>query len=440
MDAWQSITLSEFELTRSLFALLCLLAAAHAFGFIFERLRMPRVIGEIAGGLLLGPTVFGFLAPDVHGWLFAAFPEEGELISAVYWLGLILLMFVSGFAIDHSVNRRDTRIVGSLLVGATVFPFAAGWAATQVYDFTPYMGPRGSPVALNLIIAIAVAVTSIPVISKIFLDLGIMKTRFARIVLTTATIQDVLLWIVLAIATGIAAGTQPSVMRVGGAVAVTLAFFAVSLLVMPRLIVRTTTARFNPLMRASSTGFILLICFAFSAMASLLQVNIVFGAFLAGIVVGMMPGRRFEVEKEQIRKVAMGFFVPVYFAVVGLKLDLVHQVDLRFLLGFLAFSTVMEGAGVFTAARAVGCRGLSSLNLSVAMNARGGPGIVLATIAFDLGIISETFFVTLVLVAIITSLAAGSWLRFVLHRGWRLIEDDPEETDHAARPVLTKGG
>jgi Kef-type K+ transport system membrane component KefB len=153
-----------------------------------------------------------------------------------------------------------------------------------------------------------------------------------------------------------------------------------------------------------------------------LNVNIVFGAFLAGIVIGLMPNEKFEKEKNHIKAIGLAFFIPVYFAIVGLKLDLIHSFEIGFFLWFLLFSSAFEITGTMIAAKLIKKDWLSSFNLGVAMNTRGGPGIVLATVVFDLGIINETFFVTLVLAAIVTSLAAGCWFKYVLSKGWDLLK------------------
>lgn len=415
------ITLTNMELTRFFFAIVLLLVSAHWFGYIFERLKLPRVIGEIVGGLVLGPTVLGFFAPGAYDWIFNAFEGEGKLISIVYWIGLVLLMFVSGFKIQRSFNKEDKKTVLAILLGATVVPFIAGWLAPAVYDFSPFIGSSGNMLALKIIIAIAVAVTSIPVISKIFIDLNIIETRFAKVVLATATVQDVVLWVALAIATGLVSAETVSAANIISTVMVTLVFFGIALFIMPKLVRLSTNSRANLLARSSFSAYALFVCFFFAAVASLLNVNVVFGAFLAGIIVGMMPEEKFGSVKVHIREISLAFFIPIYFAVVGLKLDLIHHFDVVFFLGFLLFTTAFETVGTLVAARLVRKNWLSSFNLAVAMNTRGGPGIVLATVAFDMGIINETFFVTLVMIAIVTSLFAGYWFKHVLARNWTLL-------------------
>ncbi len=433
MGVAELITISNMELTRFFFAIVLLLVSAHWFGYFFHRFKLPRVIGEIFGGLVLGPTLLGFFAPNVYNWIFNAFEAEGKLISIIYWMGLILLMFISGFEIQKSFSKGDKKTIFAILIGATIIPFLAGWFAPMFYDFSPFLGTQSNMLALKIVIAIAVAVTSIPVISKIFIDLDIMNTKFAKIVLATATIQDIILWIALAIATGLVSAEVVSASSITSTVLITLAFFGIALLVMPKLIRFSNNLRFNLLIKSSVSGYALFICFFFAAIASILNVNIVFGAFLAGIIVGTMPNEKFGSVKSHIKEIALAFFIPIYFAVVGLKIDLIHHLDIPFLLGFLLFTTFFEALGTFVAVRLIKKDKLTSFNFAVAMNTRGGPGIVLATIAFDMGIINETFFVSLVMIAIITSLLAGYWFKFLLSKNLPLMKEESEKIQESAQ-------
>lgn len=436
MSVTETITLNNMELSRVFIALGLLLLAAHFFGYLFQKLKLPRVIGEIFGGALLGPTVLGYFFPRAHQWIFTAFESEGKLLSIVYWLGLVLLMFISGFEIQKSFDPKDGKIIIVTLLGSTIIPFLAGWLAPSIYDFSPYLGPKSNMLALKLMIGIVVAITSIPVISKIFIDLGIINSYFAKIVLATATLHDIILWVALAIATGIVSASSLSFSGIVSTVLITLIFFGLALFVMPRLTRLINGLRYNLLIKSSTSGYIIFICFLFSGVASILEVNIVFGAFLAGIVVGAMPHDQFGRAKEHIKDISLALFIPIYFAVVGLKLDLIYHFDLWFFLGFLVFATVFQTIGTLIALRLSREDWLSSFNLAIAMNARGGPGIVLATIAFDLGIINQTLFVTFILLALATSLMAGSWFKYVISKGWPLLRG---EQLRSSDPVTWEG-
>lgn len=422
---------SEFELSRMFIALLCLLGMAHACGYTCERFRMPRVVGEIMGGVLLGPTLLGFFLPEVHEAIFNAFPAQDQVLSAFYWIGLTTLMFISGFRVQRRLDPEDAHLIGVIIVAATGLPFLAGWVAPHLFDFTPYAGPNGGTLPLTLVIAIAFAVTSIPVISKIFLDLKIIDTRFARIVLAAATTQDLVLWVGLSVATAIANGGDASPATLAATIFKTLAFVGLALAFGPRLLERVTRMRFNLVLKASVTGYLFVICFLLVAVASLLSVNLVFGALVAGMVVGAVANEKFTAVKERISDVSLGLFVPVYFALVGLRIDLPNDLDIGFTLGFIAVSSALEIGCVVIGARLVGRDMLTSVNFGFAMNTRGGPGIVLASIALAAGIINETFYVTLVVAALLTSLFSGMWFRWLLARG------KPLMTSAAASPAAS---
>jgi Kef-type K+ transport system membrane component KefB len=159
-------------------------------------------------------------------------------------------------------------------------------------------------------------------------------------------------------------------------------------------------------------------------LAGALDVSVVFAAFLAGFAVVHKKRKLFADALDAIGKVSFAFFIPVYFALVGWKLDLVRGVSWGMLAAFILGSCVVKILSVSLAGRFAGFRGLDLLNLAITTNARGGPGIVLASVAFEAGIISPKFYTTLVLAAVLTSQAAGAWLDYVLHKGWPLLASD----------------
>jgi Kef-type K+ transport system membrane component KefB len=160
---------------------------------------------------------------------------------------------------------------------------------------------------------------------------------------------------------------------------------------------------------------------AYCALAGALGVSLVFAAFLAGFAVVHKKRRLFADALDSIGKVAFAVFVPVYFAIVGLKLDLIRGVSWGMIAAFILGTCAIKILSVSLAGRFAGFRGLDLVNLAITTNARGGPGIVLASVAFDAGIISSQFYTTLVVAAVVTSQIAGAWLDYVLRKGWPLL-------------------
>jgi Kef-type K+ transport system membrane component KefB len=416
---------SNLELYAVLASLLLLVGLAQVLGYAFARLRQPKVIGEIMAGVLLGPALLGRL-PFISSLLKSA--DHGHVLSFVYWLGLLLLMFLSGTETRELFSRNERREVAWLAFVGTGLPFVLAVLFGPWLIRPALAGPHGNRISLILVLAVGVAVTSVPVVSKIFADLNILHTRFARLVLGVAVFEDIVLWLALAVATAVAGSTVLNVRRLSLHLLTTVIFFALGLTVLPRAIKRMNKASFNVLAKHSPIGYAMAILLAYCVVAGALDVSLVFAAFLAGFAVVHKKRRLFAEALDAIGKVSFGLFIPVYFAVVGLKLDLVRGFSFGMVGAFLLGSCLIKVISVSLAGRFAGFRGLDLINLAVTTNARGGPGIVLASVALDAGIISARFYTTLVLAAVLTSLIAGAWLDFVLRKGWPLLATS-EETD-----------
>src|SRR6266581_705887 len=324
--------------------LLILIATAHLFGYLFARLRQPKVIGEIVAGVVLGPTLLGRIAPSFSASIFsdgAGAHVHDVVLGFLYWMGLLLLMFISGSETRRLFGRDDRRQVAWLASMGTVLPFVLALLVVPLFPIHRLMGVANQRNSLILVIGIAVAVTSIPVISRIFYDLKILHTRFARLVLGVA----------------------------------------------------------------------------------MLDVSLVFAAFLAGY--GVASNRElFADALDSLGRFSFSVFIPVYFVIVGYRLDLWKSFSITVLGIFLVGACAIKLLSVGLGARLAGFRGLDILNLAIATNARGGPGIVLASVAYDAGIVNATAYTTLVLLAVLTSQAAGAWLEYVLRKGWPLFSSD----------------
>jgi Kef-type K+ transport system membrane component KefB len=400
-----------------------LLVGAHLLGYLFAKLRQPRVIGEILAGIILGPFVLGKWATySSMLQLDVAAGQKKAALDLLYWMGLLLLMFLSGAETKTLFQKHERKQIAWLAAAGTCLPFLVMLAVASILPLAWFMGVKGERVSLLLIMSIAVAVTSIPVISRIFFDLKILHTRFARLVLGVAVLEDIGLWAVLAVATALADSSGLPEKKIATHIAITLTYFIVGMVLAPRIFKRISKSRFNLLAINSPVTYTLLIAFTYIALAGLMDVNLVFAAFLAGFAVSR---KRLGEALEAVSRFSFAFFIPIYFALVGYSLIFGKTFSVLMLLGFLVGACILKVTSVALGARLAGFRGLDVVNLAVATNARGGPGIVLASVAFEAGIISSAFYTTLVLVAVLTSQAAGAWLEFILRRGWPLLSAEP---------------
>jgi Kef-type K+ transport system membrane component KefB len=423
------------QLGQVLLAILLLVLGANLLGQLFSRLRQPKVVGEILAGILLGPTLLGKLAPGFTADVFGASKTDPEslVLGFMYNLGLLMLMFISGCAAKHLLGK-DNRTPTAWILGIGMpLPFILALVVAPLLPLEHFTGSAGSERAVVLVFATAAAVTSIPVITKIFYDLGILNTRFASLLIGSAVLEDIVLWGVLSIATAIAAATLDATggsltAAIGEHMAVNAAYVAAALTVMPPALRTVSRARWNVVAHTSPLAWMLTVFLGYVSLAAALDVTLAFAALLAGF--GVMGGMknteqvRFRMPMQSISDVAAYFFVPLYFAVVGYRLDLSRTFDPLMLMAFLVGTSVAVFLSVGLGAKLAGMSRLDIVNIAVTQNARGGPGIVMASVAFDAGIINAPFFTTLVLTAVLTSQACGIWLGYVLRRGWPLLSGD----------------
>jgi K+:H+ antiporter len=441
--------MSESQLGSLTLALLLIVGSATGLGYLFTRLRQPRVVGEILAGIILGPTILGHVAPSFAQSLFGAgkTATAGIVLDFLYQMGLLLLLFVSGVEVRKVFATRKARKQTWWLLGVgTSLPFLLTLALSPFIPLGRLVGTANNRTALLLVLATAAAVTSIPVISKIFADLGILRTRFASLVLGVAMLEDIVLYGVLAVATTLAAASAAAGSNLARDITVhvviTAAYMAVGLTLAPALLTRLSRSRLNVLAKASPLAWMTIVLFTYTSVAAALDVKVIFGAFLAGfgLVGGFKGTERDRIAKpaEALTSVAFAMFIPIYFAMVGFKLNLTRTFSITLLAAFLIGSTILRFCSAGLAARLAGFRRLDIVNIAVTANARGGPGIVLATVAFDANIISAPFFTALVITAVLTSQVAGLWLDHVLRKGWPLLADAAvtDEDEMVAGPAV----
>ena len=401
-------TLADSEIMMTLTALACLLAGAFLVGRLFEKIQAPKVVGEIIGGMLFGGTFLGAAAPGLMESIFNSYSEEGKVLNIFYQLGLSFLMFSSGYNTKIDLQKKNTRIFLSLFIGSTIIPMAAG--LPFVNSFAPYfIGEADSHAAFLLVFIIGIAITSIPVISKIFFDMGIINTRFANVVLTASTLQDLCLWILLNTAIDIALSEELNIGNMCIVIFLTLALF---------LLVHFAGRKLEKVdIRIDNSSF-MQVCFislfVIVAALSYLKINIMYSAFLTGYIIRSITNKDKNAEEKVkcITDFSFSFFVPVYFALVGIQLNLLHNFSLLRFLIFFAIAFALEWIGtVVLLLAATKLRKKVIWNFGITMNARGGPGIVLATVAYNYGIINVEFFTVLILTTMLSSLIAGYWLR-----------------------------
>lgn len=398
-------TLNSNEIGITFLALFLLLLFSFIGGKLFELIKAPKVVGEIFGGMILGGSCIALLFPGFFNVIFNNYPEEDKVLNIFYQLGLVFLMFSSGYSTSISINKQNVKNYSLLFIGATIIPILLGIPFVSIF-IDSFIGTANNKLSFTFVFLISAAITSIPVISKIFFDIGMMNTKFSNMVLTVSTLQDLVLWILLNLSISL---VQTGKFEI-------VSFLLTTVLTIGLLFGAKLLEIFVKKIKLSINNNVLpisfLALFVLIYVLSKLNINIMYSAFIGGYIMkSILPADNTEIVK--IKDFSMSFFVPIYFALVGIQLDVINNFSLhRFLLFFIvAFG--LEFIGTVATMWFTKLKRKTVLSLGITMNARGGPGIVLATTAFAYNIINIEFFTVLILTTMLSSAIAGYWLRIV---------------------------
>jgi Kef-type K+ transport system membrane component KefB len=388
-----------------LLSLATLLAAAVLSGQLARRRGLPAVVGEILAGVLLGPTLLGHIAPAAFAYLFPATGPAALQRGALTTAGLMGFLFVAGLEMDATRLRGRVRTVIGVGACGVAVPFALGFLA--VLACPALFASGGDARALALFVGTALSISALPVIARTLMDLGLYETPVGTLALAAATVDDVVGWSLFAfLSRHDTAGVWRSLL--------VLAVLIIGLLTLGRTLVRR--ARPWVLRQAPGAaprlGLAAAATFGLAAVVAGLGLHPVLGAFLAGVV--MSQGPRREDVHDICHAVATGILAPLYFVSVGLRVDMLRHFDLTLTLVVVAIACAGKIAAAGLAGRLCGLSARDSFALGAALNARGAMEILLAAVALEEGMIGERLYVSLVVMAVVTSVMAAPLLTSAL--------------------------
>jgi len=389
-----------------------LLFVAIVFGRLAQKLGMPKIVGELLGGIVFGPTVLGTFFPETQNWLFSS--SDSILVSrdVLIKFGAILLLFIIGLEINLSkIKELKRTIVWTSLFGSAV-PFVLGAVSVFLFPGTWNYVPSQNEWLLPLFIGTALSISALPVIARILLDLGMLKSKVGSIILATATIDDIVGWILFALITAYFVPEGVSQINPLITIVVVLAMFFFAITYGNKL-----TGRFIAWSEKKDDGdniflgLTLVLVLASATLAERIGIHAVLGAFLVGLAFSNSEPHRMH---DSLRKVVMSVFSPLYFVSVGLGVNLIKNFDLTLALIVLGTATIGKVGGVWLGAKMSKLSDRESLTVGFGMNARGAVGIILVTSAYQAGIIDERVYVALLVMAIFTSLISGPMIKTIL--------------------------
>lgn len=390
-----------------------MLAAAWLFGFLMKKLAQPIVLGEIIGGILIGPTLLGAICPDIYVAFFPVDEAITTSIDALLKVGMMFFMFAAGLEVNLVHFRQSKLLITSTSLLGGALPFALGFG--MVFLFPTLWEQTDRPLLLALFVGTALSISALPVIARILMEMNLIGNRIGMTIMTSAMINDLVGWVLFA-----------SILRnlgrenMGGNVFTTLAL----VLAYTALILAIGHWLVRPIMNSSRLfqdwpggllTFVSLLIMLAAVGAEQIGIHAIFGAFLAGMA--LSQGHDPEQEKtinSMIQPFALNFFAPLYFVSVGLKANFSSQFDgsLCLLIFLVACFGKILGAGL--GARFGGMHWREALAVGVGLNARGAIEIILASVALEYHLIDQRIFVALVLMAFLTTLLSSAVLKYLL--------------------------
>jgi Kef-type K+ transport system membrane component KefB/nucleotide-binding universal stress UspA family protein len=402
-----------------------ILAVSRVLAEGMKRIGQPAVLGELMAGLVLGPSLLGWVWPGAMHAIFPAEALQVHLLEVVAWIGMVLLLLLTGLETDIRLLRHLGRSALTSSALGMAIPFASGLA---LGFFMPdsFLGDPSKRFLFAAFLATAMSISAMPVIAKILMDLELTKRNIGIVILSAGVVDDTTGWLILSLIAGIASAQSSGFMLVLAflkTLALTLVFLAACAFVFYPFS-RKLFRLLDDKARTANADLVAIVGLAFvlSAVTEKIGVHAVFGAFVCGCMLRQVPAIR-PATLHRLEAVALSIFAPVFFGMVGLK------VDLRTLGSSRMFLIVFA---VATAGKLIGCTwgGLlgrmklwESLAIGVAMNARGAMGLVVTLIGLTLGIISPSMFAIIVVMSIATSFMAPPLLRAIMP----LVKMSPEE-------------
>jgi len=405
--------LSQHEVMNLLIQLSVMLIMGRLFAEVARKIKQPAVVGEILAGIILGPTILGMIQPE---WFHGLFPAGSSslVLDGFVQVAVVMLLFIAGLEVDlHIVLQQGRQAIYTSSLGL-IIPFAFGFMFPYFFPAFFDSTDETRHLAYSLFMGTSMAITALPVIARILMDLNIFKSRMGMLVISSAMINDLIGWLIFSVVLGMIGKEQS--MSIWNTVLLTVGFTAAMLTVGRGLINRGLPWVNRKL--AWPGGLLslsLALCFLAAAFTEYIGIHAIFGAFIVGIAIGDSAHLK-EQTREMVQQFVTNIFAPLFFVSIGLRVNFITSFDFMIVLIFvvLAFAGKVIGCGL--GAYWGGMKKDEALAIGFGMNSRGAMEIVLGILALQAGLIQERVFVALVIMALVTSLSSAPFMSYFLKK------------------------
>jgi Kef-type K+ transport system membrane component KefB len=376
-------------------------------GQLMRLVRLPAVLGELIGGVLLGPTLLGTFAPDAYAYIF---PSTVNIVTGretLLTISVVLFLLVVGMELNPGqLKTRGSNIIWTSLLGIAI-PFAMGYGLVVLVPGLWMTQVKDNIFPFTLFIGTALSISALPVISRILMDLNLLKSRLGTVIIASATINDLIGWFLLAVIMNSFIISGESHKNIWIMLLQTLGIFVI-ILTLGRWTVQWALRWYER--RYSNSGILLgafiLLALLAAAAAEAIGVHAIFGAFLIGIAIAQNKEQRGEAQ-ETLYKLVNYVFAPLYFVSIGLKANFSANFDLGLVIALVLVASTGKILGATLGARLSKMPIREALAVGFGMNARGAMEVLIASIALQYKIIDQRIFVALVITAFVTTIIAS---------------------------------
>jgi Kef-type K+ transport system membrane component KefB len=395
-----------------------LLVVGRLFGEGMQRIGQPAVMGQLIAGIVLGPSVFGALWPDLQRAIFPPSGEQKSMIDAVSHLGILMLLLLTGMETDWTVVRRSGRAAFSVSFTGIAIPFACGFGLGELLPDAILPNPEQRLITA-LFLGTALSISSVKVVAMVIREMNFLRRTVGQVIIASAIIDDTIGWTIMAVIFGLALHGGIDLPSVAKNVLGTALFLVASFTLGRRLVFRLILWANDSLISEMPVITTILVITALMALIThAIGVHTVLGAFIAGMLIGQSPIRARHID-EQLRGLIIALFMPVFFGLAGLSADLgvlANPALLLLSLGFVVVASLGKFAGAFLGGALGGLSWKEALAIGCGMNARGSTEVIVASLGLSMGALSQDLFTMILGMAVATTMAMPPMLRWSLAR------------------------
>src|ERR1700735_797430 len=382
---------------------------------LLQKLALSPLVVELLCGVMLGPSVFGMLAPNLYAGVFPALGRATQAREAVTELGLLLFVFMAGL----ELQPKRLRTLGPPIIWSSLFgillPLVLGvWSVLIWPGFWRNQAQSNIPL-LALFVGTILSISALPVIARILMDLNLIKTELGTIVMSAAVRDDLAGWGLFAVILRNFGGAGHSGRNLWVSLVMVLLVFGL-LLNLSNKRMQRAVGWLNLPKDTLQLKLTFLVVMTAAIFSQVVGTHATLGAFLAGVALGRIPEAR-KLAHESFYQTTAGIFATLYFVSIGLKTNFVTNFDLALVVFVLLVACVGKISGVYLGARLGGKQPRDALVVALGMNARGAVGIVLTTVALEYGLIDQRIFVAFIVMALVTSVLSAVGIKHLLGRG-----------------------